>query len=280
MTAIDNIKNMMTIIQQKKPDFRPKIGIILGSGSGELAEEIQSPVVIPYAEIPGFPQSTVAGHKGQMLLGLLSHVPVVCMQGRIHAYEGADNNAFKIFIRLLKRLGTEILIMTNASGSLREDIGAGELSLISDHINLQHAIPLIGPNDDDFGPRFFAMTNAYDAKLRERFQKIALKLQIRLAEGVYVGVTGPCYETPAEIRAFRLLGADLVGMSTVPEVIIARHCGLRVAAIAAITNPAAGMDNKDITHEDTLYYSQICTKNLSRLIKGVLESFHHDPQGL
>lgn len=265
-------KKIIDFIQHQKPDFTPKVGLVLGSGLGSLADDIQSPTAISYSDIPGFPQSTVHGHKGRMILGMLGGVPVVCMQGRIHGYEGANSSTFKIFIRTLKLLGTEILIPTNASGSLREDIVAGELSLISDHINFQHHVPLIGPNDDMFGPRFFAMTNAYDSKLRELFREVALKLQIRLPEGVYAGVMGPCFETPAEIRAFRILGADLVGMSTVPEVIIARHCGLRVAAIASVTNLAAGLDNNIITHDETLHYGQICAKNLSRLIKGVLES--------
>jgi xanthosine phosphorylase len=269
--------NIIQFIKKQKPDFIPKIGLILGSGSGDLANEIESPTIIPYSQIPDFPKSTVKGHKGQMLLGKLSDVPVVCMQGRIHGYEGANSDDFKTFIRTIKLLGAEMLLLTNASGSLRADVGVGELMIVSDHINLQHRVPLIGLNDEEFGPRFFAMTDAYDAKLRERFHHVAEKTQIRLTEGTYLGVTGPCFETPAEIRAYHTLGGDLVGMSTVPEVIIARHCGLRVAVIAAITNLAAGLDHKTITHEDTLYYGKLSTTNVTRLIKAFLESLPDAP---
>ncbi len=269
-------KKIISFIQQKKPDFTPKIGLILGSGLGELADDIQSPTAIAYSDIPGFPQSTVRGHKGRMVLGMLGGTSVVCMQGRIHGYEGASSEDFKIFIRTLKLLGINTLILTNAAGSLRKEIPAGELAVISDHINLQHCVPLIGHNDEEFGDRFFAMTDAYDPLLRKRFHQVASTLEIRLSEGVYASVTGPCFETPAEIRAYGILGADFIGMSTVPEVIVARHCGLRVAGITSVTNLAAGLDSNVITHTETLHYGQICAKNLSRLIKGVLESLQRD----
>jgi len=265
----------INFIQSRKPDFIPKVGLILGSGLGELADDIQSPTAIPYSDIPGFPQSTVHGHKGQMVLGLLGGTSVVCMQGRIHGYEGASNEDFKIFIRTLKLLGIEILILTNASGSLHKNIPAGELAVITDHINLQHRVPLIGPNDEEFGERFFSMVDAYDPAMRQLFHQTASTLEIKTYEGVYASVTGPCFETPAEIRAYKTLGADFIGMSTIPEVLIARHCGLRVAAVTSITNYAAGLfNNTPITHDETLHFGQICAKNLSKLIKGVLENLH------
>ena len=268
---------MTEFISQQKPGFRPKIGLILGSGLGSIADDIENKIIIYYSDIPHFPQSTVKGHKGQLVLGALANVPVVCMQGRIHGYEGATAQALKIFIRILKILGCESLIITNAAGSLKKETGPGELSLITDHINMQHRVPLMGPNDEEFGGRFFAMNEAYDAALRKRFITVAQTSHLTLHQGVYIGVTGPCFETPAEIRAFRLLGADLIGMSTVPEVIIARHCGLRVAAISAITNYAAGMTSEDITHEETLHFGKKSAHNLSLLIKNFLASIHHEP---
>lgn len=274
MSKLDNI---IHYIKNKKPQFTPKICLILGSGLGALADEIKDATKIPYGNIPDFPQSTVAGHKGQMVLGTLSDMPVVCMQGRIHGYEGADSEDFNLFIRTLKLLGCEILLITNAAGSLNAEIGPGEISLITDHINVGHRVPLMGPNDEKFGQRFFAMTNAYDEKLRERFKLVAQKINIKLHEGVYIGVTGPCFETPAEIRAYKLWGGDLTGMSTVPEVISARHCGLRVAAVSAVTNLAAGMSKTEITHEDTLHYGQLTAEKMSTLIKEVIGSLKNDP---
>lgn len=265
------------VIKKHRPNFIPTIGIILGSGLGQLAEQIENPTVISYADIPGFPVSTVAGHAGQMILGELGNMPVVCLKGRVHGYEGATPENFKTFIRTLKLLGCETLLITNASGSLREDVGPGELVLINDHINLQHRNPLMGPNDDEFGPRFFAMDNAYDPILRKRFHKVAQELNINLTEGVYVGVTGPVFETPAEIQAFRILGGHVVGMSTVPEVIVARHCGLRIATVAAITNFGAGMQAESLSHEGTLHYGQLSAEKLSRLIIHVVKSLKHDP---
>lgn len=265
------------IIKERTPDFQPKIGLILGSGLGGLADQIQDAVSIPYTELPGFPVSTVAGHAGRLVLGQLGGMPVACCQGRVHAYEGTSAAAFKLFIRTLKLIGCEILLMTNASGSLRKEVGVGQLMLINDHINLHPGNPLIGPNDDEFGPRFFAMTDAYDSKLRERFHRTAKQLNIPLAEGVYVGVIGPCFETPAEINAFRTMGADAVGMSTVPEVITARHCDLRVATVAAITNLAAGMADEQLSHEGTLHFAKQAAENLSRLIVAVIESLRNEP---
>jgi len=265
------------IIQNRTPGFTPKIGLVLGSGLGSLADQLENAISIPYAELPGFPVSTVAGHAGRLVLGMLGGVPVACCQGRVHGYEGTSGLGFKHFIRTLKEIGCETLLLTNASGSLRTDVGPGELMLINDHINFQPGNPLIGPNDEDFGPRFFPMDDAYDIHIRERFHTVAKKLNIKLAEGVYISVTGPGFETPAEIRAFRILGADAVGMSTVPEVLVARHCGLRVAAVAAITNFATGMSDEKITHEGTLHFGKLAATNLARLITATIESMKHEP---
>lgn len=274
---MSDISNIVKYIQKQKPNFTPRVGMILGSGLGSVGNEIKDSVKLPFSSIPGFPQSSVAGHKGQLILGTLGSTAVACMQGRIHGYEGTEGTAYKLFIRTLKLLGCEILFVTNAAGSLHEKVGPGELMLISDHINMNHRNPLIGPNNDEFGDRFHAMTDAYDSILRKRIHNIAKKIHIPLTEGVYISVTGPSFETPAEIRAYRVLGADAVGMSTVPEVIIARHCGLRVAAISSITNLAAGMADETLSHEGTLHYGQIAAKNLSRLLIETLESLHHEP---
>lgn len=260
------------VIQARTPNFKPKIGLILGSGLGSLADQIENAVAIPYSELPGFPVSTVAGHAGRLVLGTLGGVPVACCQGRVHGYEGTSAESFKIFIRTLKLIGCETLFITNASGSLQSDVGPGELMQITDHINLNPGNPLVGPNDEEFGPKFFPMDDAYDPLLQKRFQDVAEQLDIKLAKGVYVGVMGPCFETPAEIRAFRTLGGDCVGMSTVSEVLVARHCGLRVAAVAAITNFAAGMSDELITHEGTLHHGKIAASNLAKLIIATLES--------
>jgi xanthosine phosphorylase len=263
--------DILTEINSRIPSFKPKIGMILGSGLGAIADSLENAVSISYQDIPHFFKSTVQGHQGRMVLGWMSGVPVVCMQGRIHVYEGADPESFKIFIRTLKLLGCESLIITNAAGSFREEVGPGSLCLVTDHINMQHRVPLIGPNDDEFGSRFFAMDNAYDIEWRKLFLQTADKLGITLHQGVFLGVTGPCFETPAEIRAFRLLGADLTAMSMVPEVIIARHCAMKVAGISVVTNLASGMTNTSVSHEETLHYGKIGAENLSRLIQGFVK---------
>jgi xanthosine phosphorylase len=266
------------VIKARAPHFQPKIGLILGSGLGSLADQINDAVSIPYSELPGFPVSTVAGHAGRLVLGTLGGMPVACCQGRVHGYEGTSAEKFKIFIRTLKLIGCETLLITNASGSLRPEVGPGELMLLNDHINLNPGNPLVGPNEEEFGPKFFPMDDAYDPNLRQCFHQAASQLNIKLTDGVYVGVMGPCFETPAEIRAFRTLGGDCVGMSTVSEVIVARHCGLRVAAVAAITNFAAGMSDEKITHEGTLHYGKIAAENLTKLIIRVIENLQHEPR--
>jgi xanthosine phosphorylase len=258
------------IIQQKLPDFKPKVGIVLGSGLGSLSEQLTDKQCFSYEELPGFPISTVAGHAGKLHLGKLSNVPVACLQGRVHPYEGTSAQGVKTLIRTLKLLGCEVLLITNAAGSLRADVGPGHLLMITDHINFQINNPLVGPNDEEFGSRFVAMTDAYDLNLREQLAFVAMQEKIDLAQGVYISTLGPCFETAAEIRAFKLLGADAVGMSTVPEVIVARHCGLRVAVISVITNLAAGMSDEKISHENTLHFAALGAGNLQRLIMAFL----------
>lgn len=264
-------RTISQLILSKRPDFKPKIAIILGSGCANFAEKLQNTINIPYHTLPGFPISRVEGHPGQLLLGYLNKIPVVCYQGRVHAYEGMQAKDFQLFIRILKCLGCESVLMTNATGSVRKDFQAGQLVLIADHINFHSMNPLVGINEDEFGPRFFSMDEAYDKKLRHSLQQTAKKLNISLPEGIYFSVLGPNFETPAEIRAFQLLGADVIGMSTVPEVIVARHCGLRVAVISVVTNLAAGLSEKPITHERTLHFAEKASHNLGLLLENAID---------
>lgn len=270
MTVDFSPKQIAQSILKHRPKFQAKIGIILGSGLANIADKISDSISIPYSELPGFPVSHVIGHHGKIILGYLNKIPVVCCQGRVHPYEGMQGEDFKLFIRTLKCLGCHTLIMTNAVGSLNKNVGPGQLMLISDHINLQSMNPLTGPNDEEFGPRFFAMNDAYDLQLRHILKQTAEKLAISLNEGIYVSVLGPNFETPAEIRAFRKLGADVVGMSTVPEVIVARHCGLKVAVISVITNLAAGLSDEAITHEGTMHFGEKASQNLGQLLESAI----------
>ena len=267
MTAYFSPQQLAKPILERRPDFKPKLGIILGSGLASIADKITDSISIPYTDLPGFPVSSVIGHHGKMILGYLNKIPVVCCQGRVHLYEGMQGKDFKIFIRTLKCLGCHSLIMTNAAGSLNKNVKTGQLVLISDHINLHPMNPLAGPNDEEFGPRFFPMDNAYDPGIRHILQQTAKKLSIPLIEGIYISVLGPNFETPAEITAFRQLGADVVGMSTIPEVIVARHCGLKVAVISVITNLAAGLDDEPITHEGTMHFAAKASDNLGQLLE-------------
>lgn len=259
-------------IRTAHPEFKPKIGIVLGSGLGQFAEELENPITISYEELPGFPKMTVHGHGGNLILGYWQGVGVVCLQGRAHTYEGLDNyERVKTYVRTLKLLGCDYFIATNASGSLREDVGPGQLMLITDHINLQPSNPLIGPNDDEFGPRFYPLDNAYDKEMREELLAIAAKNSTDLAQGVYISVLGPNYETAAEIRAFKLLGADAVGMSTVPEVLVANHCGMKVAVIATITNFATGLAKTSHSHEAVVSMANSAAVKLNKIIKEYIQ---------
>jgi purine-nucleoside phosphorylase len=243
----------------------PRLGLILGSGLGAVAEALEDAVHIPYTELPDFPAPTVHGHAGTLSLGTLAGVPVACLQGRKHVYEGGDPGAMRGPVRALKAAGAEALFVTNAAGSLNAEVGPGSLMAISDHINMLGVNPLTGPNDDAIGERFPSMRDAYDQELRRLLHAAAESLGIALAEGVYLATPGPSFETPAEIRAFRTLGADAVGMSTVPEVILARHAGLKVVAVSAITNLAEGMGGEALSHEQTLRYANAAAGDLTRL---------------
>lgn len=249
----------------------PKVAIVLGSGLGGLAGALADARERSYADIPGFPMSTVAGHAGKLVAGKLAGVDVLCLQGRAHVYEGVPPEAIKTPIRALKLLGVDRLLLTNAAGSFHPSSDEGSLVSICDHISWAGWSPLLGPNDDEWGPRFVAMTDAYDPAMRAALARHAAELGIALPEGVYAWYLGPNFETPAEIRALRGLGADVVGMSTVPEVIVARHCGLRVAVVSAITNLAAGMrKNQHLSHDHTQRVAKLCADNLSRLVVSAL----------
>lgn len=256
-----------TIKERLPIDFTPSIGIVLGSGLGSFAEQLDEAQTISYDDLPGFPKITVKGHGCNLVIGRLSGVGVVCLQGRAHTYEGASYEVVKTYVRTLKLLGCDYFLATNASGSLREDIGPGELMLITDHINMQPGNPLVGPNDDEFGPRFPPLDNAYDRGMREKLLMLAHKEDIALHQGIYLSVLGPNYETAAEIRAFRILGADAVGMSTVPEVLVANHCGMKVAVISVITNHATGLSYSSHSHEAVVLMASQAAIKLNRLVK-------------
>jgi xanthosine phosphorylase len=253
-------------IQNKALHFKPKIGIVLGSGLGEFANQLEDPIVIAYDDLPGFPSTTVKGHGGCLTLGKMAGISMVCLSGRAHRYEGNTDETVKTYVRTLKLLGCDYFLATNAAGSLREDVPPGELMLITDHINMQPGNPLVGPNDDAFGPRFLPLDDAYNLGLREQLLSAAAAENIQLHQGVYIAVLGPNYETAAEIRAFKILGADAVGMSTVPEVLIAHHCGMKVAVISTITNFATGLNKTAHSHDDVLDTAANAVAKLKRLL--------------
>jgi xanthosine phosphorylase len=267
------------LIRELAGETAPRLAIILGSGLGAVADAIAQPVSLPYAALPGFPVSTVVGHDNRLVLGRVGGLPVACLQGRSHPYEGAGFAAMAVPIRALRRAGITTLLITNAAGSLHQEIAPGRLMLIEDHINLQPGNPLTGPNDPAIGPRFPSLRDAYDPALRERMQNVAGRLAIDLAAGIYIACAGPSFETPAEIRAFRILGADAVGMSTVPEVILARHCGLGVVALSVITNLAEGV-GPEFSHDQALAVAGRAAVELKNLLAGfcaelMQEGNHH-----
>ena len=231
---------------------RPDLALVLGSGLGGLADRIEDPVYIPYGQIPHFPVSTAPGHAGRFVFGRLSGRMVLCMQGRFHYYEGHDMAAIALPVRVLKALGCRALVLTNAAGGVNWDFSVGDFMLITDHINFMGANPLRGENDDAIGPRFCDMTHVYTPEFQQTARQVAAQQGITLREGVYLGYMGPSFETPAEIRAFRTLGADAVGMSTVPEAIAASHCGLPVLGVSLITNMAAGMAGKRLSVDEVI----------------------------
>ncbi|MEC0245836.1 purine-nucleoside phosphorylase [Paenibacillus chitinolyticus] len=268
-TETNHVSQAAAYIKDKL-SFTPQVGLILGSGLGVLADEIENPVVIPYREIPGFPVSTVEGHAGQLVCGMLQGKPVAAMQGRFHYYEGYAMNkvAFPVFV--MKQLGVRTLLLTNAAGGVDVSLEPGDLMLISDHINLMASNPLIGPNDAELGPRFPDMSEAYSKRLREAARETAGSLNMSLKEGVYAGLTGPSYETPAEIRMVRALGGDAVGMSTVPEAIAASYAGLEVLGISCISNMAAGILEQPLSHAEVMETTEMVRANFVALIKGII----------
>lgn len=260
-------------IKSLYPDFKPKIGVILGSGLGAFANELQDASVISYQDLPGFPAGHIHGHAGKLVLGRLGNVDVVCLQGRAHLYEGNHTHEIvKTYIRTLKLLGCEYYLGTNAVGSLHESMCPGELVLIHDHINLQPSNPLVGPNDDEFGPRFLPLDQVYNQTMRDKLHHIAREVDIPLHQGIYLALLGPNYETAAEIRAFRTLGADVVGMSTVPEVLVAAHCGLKVGVISIITNYATGLNPVVHDHAEVVAVAERAGQYVKKLIQSFVQA--------
>jgi purine-nucleoside phosphorylase len=254
-------------------DYRPKISIILGSGLGDLADSTQEANVIPYAEIPNWPRTTVQGHLGKLVISLLENKPIMIMQGRIHYYEGYDMAQIGFPVRVMQRLGVNILIVTNAAGAINPDFQPGDLMLIKDHINLIGMAglnPLRGPNLDAFGPRFPDMSQAYDRELIKIAESVAEEEIIQVQHGTYVCLAGPSFETPADLRFLRVIGADAVGMSTVPEVITARHSSMRVLGISGISNKANLDGNTITTHEEVLEAGLKMVPKLTNLVSGIL----------
>jgi purine-nucleoside phosphorylase len=266
---METFKKAVAYIEPKLTE-KPTIGLVLGSGLGVLADEIADPVVIPYSEIPGFTASTVVGHKGQLVIGKLEGKQVVAMQGRFHYYEGHSLDSVVFPIRVMKLLGVETIIVTNAAGGINESYRPGDLMLIRDHINMTFRNPLIGPNDESFGVRFPDMSEAYSRQLRSLAREVAAEQGIELQEGVYVGLLGPSYETPAEIRMLRILGGDAVGMSTVPEVIVARHMNMKVLGISCISNMAAGILEQPLSHEEVMETTEKVKTQFLALVHGIV----------
>ncbi|MGE5632492.1 MAG: purine-nucleoside phosphorylase [Caulobacteraceae bacterium] len=256
----------------KEVDYTPEIALILGSGLGEMAEIVEDKIIIDYKDIPNFPVSTVQGHKGRLVFGILNGKKVAVMQGRFHFYEGYKMQEVVFPVWVFKALGIKKLIATNAAGGVNTSFKPGDLMIIKDHINFANMNSLIGPNIDDFGPRFPDMSEAYSKKLIETVRKSAEALGIEVKEGTYIYLTGPSYETPAEIRAFRILGADAVGMSTVPEVITANHCGMSAVGISCITNMAAGILDQPLNHHEVMETAEKVKVNFSKLIRKLVEN--------
>lgn len=255
---------------ERRAALRPSVGVVLGSGLGAFADELTERVDLPYADIPGWPASTAVGHAGKLILGKLGDLAVAVMSGRAHLYEGNTPAQSTYGVRVLRQLGVESMVFTNAAGGINLTLERGGLVLISDHINLQGSNPLVGPNDDSLGPRFPDMSDAYCRCYREVAKQVATELCIPLNEGVYAAMLGPSYETPAEIRFLRTIGADVVGMSTAAEVIVANHMGMKVLGISCVTNMAAGILPQKINHEEVLETGAMVRDTLVRFLKALL----------
>jgi purine-nucleoside phosphorylase len=275
MTYYDQVAEAAAFVKARLGTLQARVGIVLGSGLGAAAEAVNDPVIVPYSEIPHFPQSTVEGHSGRMVAGLLGGAPVIIMQGRVHFYEGYSPLEVTFPMRVLGTLGIRAVVLTNAAGGIQPGLHVGELVLLSDHINMMGWNPLNGPNEPRFavragaGQRFFDMTEAYSRPLRTLAKEEAHEDGFALEEGVYLATPGPSFETPAEVRAFRALGAALVGMSTVPETIVARHMGIEVLGISCVTNLAAGLGTKPLSHEEVGETGRWVEKRLADLLKRV-----------
>ncbi|ALX48006.1 purine-nucleoside phosphorylase [Lentibacillus amyloliquefaciens] len=250
----------------------PEIGLILGSGLGVLAEEIENPVTISYKDVPHFPESTVSGHKGQLVIGDLEGKQVIAMQGRFHYYEGYSMQQVTFPVRVMKELGIDSIMITNAAGGINKQYNPGDLMLITDHINNMGDNPLLGPNDDTLGERFPDMSQVYNADYLAHAKDSAVKLELDVQEGVYVANSGPAYETPAEINMLRTLGGDAVGMSTVPEAIVSAHAGLRVLGISCISNMAAGILNQPLTHDEVIQTTARVREDFLRFVKEIIRT--------
>lgn len=268
----DHLQDAADAVARRAP-LRPQIAIILGSGLGGMASELTDATTVPYDEIPHFPVSTAPGHAGKLLIGRLAGRPVIMFSGRAHLYEGYRPDEVVFGVRLAHQLGAEALIVTNAAGGVNDEFHSGALMLITDHINLTGSNPLVGPNDPTFGVRFPDMSYAYDPSLRELAEQVATGQGQTLAHGVYLGLLGPTYETPAEVRLARILGGDAVGMSTVLEVIAARHVGMRVLGISCITNMAAGMLPQTLTEEEVIETATRVRDEFAALIRGVVAAY-------
>jgi purine-nucleoside phosphorylase len=269
LAVYQKLKETVEFVRSQSPQ-RPSLGIVLGSGLGLFADSLTSKTVIPFSAIPHFPSSTVVGHSGSLVIGTVAGVPIIALQGRVHLYEGYPVSDVVYPARVLGSLGIRQLIVTNAAGGINTGFKPGDLMLITDHINLMGTNPLIGKNIDELGPRFPDMSHAYDPQMRETAQAVAREQGIPLRQGVYVGLLGPSYETPAEIRMCRVLGADAVGMSTVPEVIAVNHMGIRVLGISCITNMAAGILPQKLTHQEVLDTTKQVEETFSALLTGII----------
>jgi len=265
-----SITKTVELIQSRSKGSKPKIGIILGSGLGSFVDELEHPISLSYDELDGFPAAGVSGHEGKLYSGSIKGTDVIVLQGRVHYYESGDPGEMKIPIRVLAGLGCETLILTNAAGSIVEEAIPGSVMLLTDHINFTGVSPLFGEKEIS---RFVDMVDAYDPELRARFHQVADQKGINLHKGVYMWFCGPNFETPAEIRSAKILGADAVGMSTVPEVILARHAGLKVTALSVITNMAAGMSDEVLSHEQTMENANKGVEDLKSLLVGFLELY-------
>lgn len=270
MNLMEKIEATRQYLNQKI-EKSPEIGLILGSGLGSLADEIENRVNIRYEDIPNFPLSTVEGHAGQLVFGKLGDKSVVAMQGRFHFYEGYDLEVATFPVRVMKSLGVETLIVTNAAGGVNEEFKPADLMVIEDHINFTFRNPLIGINHDELGTRFPDMSRSYDRQLLSLAKDVASELDIDLKQGNYAWVTGPSFETPAEVKMLSKLGVDAVGMSTVPEVIVARHGDMRVLGISCITNMASGILDQPLNHEEVIETGEVARENFTRLMLGIIE---------